>query len=128
MDGLERWLDLLDMVNVIDRLSGWLMGQRYGGSYQLVFDRSVFLGADVEAMLARRGVRVFGRRVTSKCGMLSVPTRQADWAEYILMRGGVPLLNGPRNAGNPGWAARHSPGELPPAWIDREPTKQRRRR
>ena len=120
-------LDLLDALNWIARVSGWLKGIKHGGARQLTFDRSVFLGKDVEKMLRDRGVAVFGRRVTSRYGILSVPAKQADWAEYILQRGGVPLAGQAINPRNATWAARHKPGHLPPAWKDR-PSDRRAQR
>lgn len=112
-------LDLLDMVNVIDRLPGFLLGLKHGGAHVFTFDGAKITGQEVETMLTRRGVRVFGRRITSKHGMLAVPKAQADWAEYIMLRGGVPLVGKLRNRKNSGWAGQHTPGELPPAWKDR---------
>lgn len=113
-------LDLLDMINVIDRLSGWLLGLHHGGSHQIHFDRHAVLGEDAERMLADRGVKVSGRRVRSQDGIMSVPPQQARWADYILRRGAVPLTGKPIDPKNAGWASRHLPGHLPPAWKDRQ--------
>lgn len=113
-------LDLLDAVNVIDRLGGLILSLRHGGAHTFRFDRTTTTGADVERLLRRYKIRVFGRRITSKHAMLSVPSKQAAWAEYVLLRAGIvpdgPMLD-PRNAA---WAGRHAHGQAPPAWRDRK--------
>ena len=115
-----NWLDLLDMFNFIDRADWLLSVLRYRD-----FGRSVRIehtdgktGAGYESMLKRYGVVIFGRRVTSKHLVFSVKTKQAQWAEYLLLRAGAPVVTtfDHRNAT---WAARHG-GQLPPAWRDRK--------
>ena len=112
-------LDILDMVNVIDRLSGLLLGIYHGGAHTFRFDRTATTGADVERLLRRYRIAVFGRRITDRYALLSVPSRQARWAEYVLLRAGIvpdgPLLD----ARNAAWAGRHAHGQAPPAWRDR---------
>ena len=111
-------LDLLDAVNVIDRLGGLILSLRHGGAHTFRFDRTTTTGADVERILRRYKIRVFGRRITSKHAMLSVPSKQAAWAEYLLLRAGAPVVTR-FDARNAAWAARHPAGQLPPAWKDR---------
>lgn len=61
-------------------------------------------GMDAEHLVEKYGVRVSNRVIPQKAGDeigFSVPDHQAQWAEYILLRGGyaltVPLIN-PANA------------------------------
>ena len=122
-------LDLLDMFNFIDRAEWLLSVLRYRD-----FGRSVRIehaqpdkrgktptaqtGAGYESMLKRYGVVIFGRRVTSKHLVFSVKTKQAQWAEYLLLRAGAPVVStfDHRNAS---WASKHG-GALPPAWRDKD--------
>ena len=61
-------------------------------------------GMDAEHLVEKYGVRVSNRVIPNKAGDeigFSVPDHQAQWAEYLLLRGGyaltVPLIN-PANA------------------------------
>lgn len=112
-------LDLLDAVNWIDRLGGLVLSVYHGGAHTFTIDRTKHTGGEVEALLKRYKVAVFGRRITDRYALFSVPRKQAEWAEYIMLRDGIdhegPLLN-PRNVE---WAARHMPGQAPPPWADR---------
>lgn len=122
-----NWLDLLDAANLIDRIHGLLLTAKHGGSHAFRIDRSKWTGAEVERLLKRYKIPVFGRRVTTNHAIFLVSHKQAAWAEYVMLRAGIvpdgPLVN-PKNAG---WAARHAPGQPPPAWADR-PRPARRKR
>ena len=116
-----NWLDFLDMFNVTDRVQGWVMGAYYGGGVHTfrIEHNPANTGADYEAMLKRRGVAVFGRRVTGKLLIFSVKARQARWAEHILVRAGAPIVSRQVDKSNAGASERHG-GQLPPAWRDRK--------
>lgn len=113
------WLDLLDLFNVIDRIQGALMAAHYGGgthTFKITHDEG-HVAQDYEDMLRKRGVAVFGRRITGKYLIFSVKARQARWAEHILMRAKAPLVSRPVDPSNAGAGQRHS--GLPRPWSDR---------
>lgn len=149
---MAQFLDFLDIFNFIDRLEGVLSrfgnadwrgaAHRSGGAGVLAeFGRSVaganawtfhvsrtcgWTGADIESYLEKYGVIVWGRRVTSDQLHFSVKERQANWAEYLLMRRGIPLEGRTYNDLNRDYGRAHAPGDSPPAWADK-PRRARRR-
>ncbi|NLS80023.1 MAG: hypothetical protein GXY76_22510 [Chloroflexi bacterium] len=58
---------------------------------------------DIRRLLRRHGVRVWGLMIVDRTILLTVRRAQARWAEYLLLRHGLPLLSG--------YAAR--PGQQP---------------
>ena len=115
-----NWLDLLDAFNWLDRAEWLAMALRYGdlGRTVKIEHADGQTGAGHEALLKRYGVVIYGRRVTSKHLVFRVKTKQAQWAEYLLLRAGAPVVTtfDHRNAA---WAGRHPTGSMPPAWRDR---------
>lgn len=75
-------------------------------------------GGDAERLLARYHIPIFGRRVRHREFIFSVPARQAAWAEYVLLRGGITLAASHRliDQRNVRYAQRHSAPI--PAWAD----------
>lgn len=86
-------------------------------------------GIDIERLLKRHGVKVWDRGIAGDDLYFCVKRRQVEWAEYLLLRAGVPVtsaLTDPRNAD---YAERYAPGSEPPNrkersnaaddWIDR---------
>lgn len=84
---------------------------------------------DVERLLKRHGVKIWDRGIAGDDLYFCVKRRQVKWAEYLLLRAGVPvtsILVDPRNAD---YAKRYAPGSEPPTrkqrsnsiddWIDR---------
>ncbi|MBI5302466.1 MAG: hypothetical protein HY868_10035 [Chloroflexi bacterium] len=72
-------------------------------------------GMDIERLLARHGVKVWDRGIAGDDLYFCVKRRQVVWAEYLLLRAGVPVtspLVDPRNAE---YAERYPPGSEPPA-------------
>lgn len=61
-------------------------------------------GAEVERLLAARGIRAWGRQIVKGDIMLTVREPQARWAQYLLDRCSVPLVEGTAYA-----APRRSP-------------------
>lgn len=137
--------DLLDALNWMDRVEGlissfvfadWKNAARSHGVAGILneaartaarvnvwtfrIDRNgAWTGGDAERLLKHYGVRLWGRRVTSKHFILSVEERQANWAEYLLLRRGM-TLDGPLfNPENQRYAQKYAPGDQPPAWADR---------
>ncbi|MBM3127588.1 MAG: hypothetical protein FJ009_03025 [Chloroflexi bacterium] len=89
---------------------------------------SPWRGIDIERLLARHGVKVWDRGIAGDDLYFCVKRRQLKWAEYLLLRAGVPVtsaLSEPRNAH---WAEKYPPGSEPPTrratpgsfsdWID----------
>ena len=112
-------LDFLDAFNFIDRIQGALAAAYYGGGTHTfrIEHGDKATGADYEAMLRKRGVAVFGRRVTSKLLIFSVKRRQARWAEHILVRAGAPIVSRQVDKSNAGASERHG-GSLPVPWSE----------
>jgi hypothetical protein len=76
--------------------------------------RSHWSGRDIERLLKRYGVRIWDRGLAGPDLSFCVKRRQVRWAEYLLLRAGVPvtsILNEPRNLS---YASRYEPGSLPP--------------
>jgi len=137
--------DFLDTFNWIDRIEGlasaivhadWKAGAKGppilgvaaelgraangAGSWTFHIPRDCgWTGADVEYLLRHYAVPSWGRRVTGQHFILSVPVRQANWAEYLILRRGIALDGTLFNAANQRYAQRYAPGDAPPAWVDR---------
>ena len=77
-----------------------------------------FTGYEIEKMLRRYGIRIWGREMNDKEEhAFLVKRRQALWAEYLLCRAGVPLtcaLLDPRNAH---YREHHPPRSMPVPWT-----------
>lgn len=138
--------DFLDAFNLIDRIEGaisslvnadWAKARQGppvigfateiartvvgANSWTFYIPReSGWAGGDVEALLRRYGVVVWGRRVTGKYSIMSVKERQANWAEYLILRQAIPLAGRLFNPANAVYARKHAPGDRPPAWADRK--------
>lgn len=106
--------DLLDKFNWIDRAQGmvWSLtsllphrkthkGRKVGGWVvepgvrEIRIDRWENSGGEAEELLKRAHVPIAGRRITDREAIFLVRSRQAAWAELLLMRGGIAL--GPRH-------------------------------
>ena len=77
-----------------------LIPQEQPGMHQFLWIWDHRAGMDAEHLVEKYGVRVSHRVVPQKSGDevgFSVPAHQAQWAEYLLLRGGyaltVPLIN-----------------------------------
>ncbi len=86
-------------------------------------------GIEVEALLMRHGVRIWGRGFVGEQIYFRVKRRQTRWAEYLLLRRGVPVTSSPFDARNTEYAEQYAPGSEPPNrkersnssdhWLDR---------
>lgn len=146
-------MDLLDAFNWFDRLEGVFSrivhadyqkaGRKSGaGGVAVELGRAIvgdnawtfrvsrdcdWSGADIERFLGKYGIVIWGRRITSDQLIFSVKERQANWAEYLLMRRGIPLAGRTFNQANVGYGQEYAPGDAPPAWADRpRPTRRSR--
>jgi len=52
---------------------------------------SSWTGAQIEKLLRQHGVKIWARMIHAGDLFFRVRRRQAEWAEYVLLRAGVPL-------------------------------------
>lgn len=71
-------------------------------------------GIEIERLLRRHGVKIWGRGFTPKTLRFYVKRRQANWAEYLLFRRGIPVVSRLFNPANVEYGERHAPGSEPP--------------
>lgn len=76
-------------------------------------------GVDIENFLRKYGVVLWDRGFLGDEYFFCVKKRQANWAEYLLQRRGIPVHSDPFNAKNAEYGGRYAPGDQPPAWADR---------
>jgi hypothetical protein len=77
-------------------------------------------GREAERFLRRYGVVVWDRGFTGPDIYFSVKERQANWAEYLLLRRGIPVSGRLYDPKNTIYAQQHAPGDQPPAWADQQ--------
>ncbi|MBI4789028.1 MAG: hypothetical protein HY782_18505 [Chloroflexi bacterium] len=75
-------------------------------------------GIEIERLLFRYGVRVWGRGFLDDRLFFRVKKRQARWAEYVLLRCAAPIAGAPFDSRNYDYAERHEPGAEP---VSRRP-------
>jgi hypothetical protein len=143
-------LELLAHLNVIDRIEGLVSGflnadwrgavQRDGvagliqefaatttghNAWRFYVPRDCgWSGIEMERLLRRHGVKIWDRDFTHDCLTFRVKRRQANWAEYLLRRRGVPVVSRPFNPRNDEYARRHAPGSEPPTPRQRSRRRQ----
>lgn len=61
-------------------------------------------GVRIEALLKRYGVRIWDRGSWSDQLYFCVKRRQVKWAEYVLIRAGLPVTSGLKESRNTEWA------------------------
>lgn len=108
-------LACLDVVNRLDELFGDI---RYGEHHRFFIPCSCgWTGWEIEQLLRRHGVVIWGRGFTLDDDLyFNVRRRQANWAEYLLRRRGIPVVSQLFNPKNDEYAERHAPGSEPPMW------------
>ncbi len=77
-------------------------------------------GSSIERLLRHYGIRMWNRGVGDTELHFTVEKRQANWAEYLLLRRGIPVAGPLFNPRNMALGERHAPGDRPPAWEDRK--------
>lgn len=112
---------LLALPDLIDAVDGWIGRLQYGPMHRFSFLRAGdYTGAEVEKLLRRYGIRVWGRELDHPTELaFLVKQRQAIWAEYILCRAGVPLTCALLDPRNSQYQARHVPQAMPTPWDAR---------
>lgn len=137
MSDLLEWLAHLDIISRIEGVvstflnADWRGAARRGGMQGLLRELGASLtasntwtlyvprncgwrGIDIERLLRRHGVKIWGRGFTNEYLTFRVKRRQANWAEYLLWRRGIPVYSHPFNPRNRLYAERHAPGSEPP--------------
>jgi len=135
-------LDIVSALDLLDRLEGvissfinadWAGSRRRHGSTGTIVEvistvtfhnaptirisrMCTWSGLAIEQLLFRHGVRVWDRGVTSQEIFFRVKRRQVKWAEYLLLRAGVPVVSVLVEPRNSDWAAGYAPGSEPPNW------------
>jgi hypothetical protein len=140
-----NWFDFLAVFDVIDRIEGivssflyadWRNAYRRAGVAGVSGELArTFVGAnrrkfwvprdagwsgvDIERFLRKYGVAIWDRGFVGNDYFFCVKERQANWAEYLLLRRGVPISGPLFNPDNAAHGERYAPGDAPPAWVDR---------
>lgn len=71
-------------------------------------------GIDIERLLHRHGVKVWDRGLAGDNLYFCVKRRQVKWAEYLLLRAGVPVTSVLTEPRNRKYTERYAPGSEPP--------------
>jgi hypothetical protein len=113
MNRILRYLP--EVVNPLDGLWG---RYQHGPMHRFTFATGAGIaGHDVEKLLRRYGVRIWGREMSDPDERAFLVKRsQAVWAEYVMCRAHIPLtgpLLDPRNAI---YAVEHSEDDMPQPW------------
>lgn len=110
-------LSFLDWINPLDGLIG---RSRHGRMHRFSFvAQSQFSGRDVEVMLRRYGVHIWGRQAGPGAHRaFFVKQSQAVWAEYVMCRAGVPLTSPLLDSRNAQYAVNHAADGMPIPWTD----------
>jgi hypothetical protein len=137
---MGQLLELLAYFDLIDPIEGLLSTFRYAdwqaayqrrGIYGLcdeffasilarncstiwVLRRTDWSGAQIETLLMRHGVRIWGRGFRGNRIFFRVKKRQVRWAEYLLLRAGVIITSAIVDPRNLRYAESYLPGSEPP--------------
>lgn len=105
----------IDIISALDTLIG---ASRPSEMHQFQFDvGSGYTGYQVERMLRRYGVRIWGRKAQGDKRSFLVRSQQAVWAEYLLCRMGVPLETELLDPRNQQYSTAHGPS-MPTPWAE----------
>lgn len=103
----------MDLIKFLDDLLARL---HYGHGHTFTWHKDGdYTGGDVEMLLRGYGIACYARQYALG-GMdygVTVPKKQAVWAEYILCRAGVALTSKPLRS-------RHTTGAMPTRWSKRK--------
>ena len=77
-------------------------------------------GGKIVDFLAHYKVRTWNHGVTTQFIHFTVKRRQANWAEYLMLRMGIPVAGRLFNPAHAQMARRRVPGKATPAWADRK--------
>jgi len=112
MGDLLDFLAQLDLIDKVDAIVGDIANR--GAVKVFHVDRAGgWTGWQIEQMLKRHGVRIWGRGFTAKTLCFHVKTKQASWAEYLMHRAGIAVVSEPVDERNVTWAEKWPTGEVP---------------
>jgi hypothetical protein len=108
-------------MDIIDPIDAWIGRLAHGPMHRFTFSsKGEFTGAEVEMLLRRYGIRIWGRELDLQDELaFLVKRRQAVWAEYILCRAGVPLTCPLLDARNAVYRQQHAQDTMPAPWDKR---------
>jgi len=75
---------------------------------------SSWSGHDIAQLLGRHGVRVWDRGIAGEDLYFCVKRRQVVWAEYLLLRAGIPVTSALVEPRNSEYTRSYPPGSEPP--------------
>lgn len=112
----------LNLINRIEGVARLAVARDHGVRFSLLrLDKGgKHTRVEARALLAKYGVATFGTTHDSRCLHFLVKSRQAKWAEYLLLHAGMELQNpliDPRNAQ---YANRHARGWMPRPWAEQD--------
>jgi len=92
---LDRLLTLGTAFDWITPVWAYIQDFLNGPSHTfLVPDDTGWSGREIERLLKRHGVHVWGLMIVDGMIMLTVRQTQARWAQYLLQRAGIPIAYG----------------------------------
>ena len=115
-------VELIARLNWFERADELIRSVTGTASWRLAVPRACgWSGRDMEQLLRRHGVRIWGRNFDRHHLYFRVKLEQANWAEYLLWRRGIPVVSPPFNPMNRSYGLRHAPGSEPGASNRRQP-------
>jgi len=125
---MDALLDTLAHLDWFERVDEWFRALCGVRSWRFKVPRDCGLsGHEIEQLLCRHGVSIWGRNFDQAHLFFRVKRCQANWAEYLLSRRGIPVQGPLFNPLNRSYRARHYPGSEPPptdrpssawGWLD----------
>jgi hypothetical protein len=132
--------DLPAQLDLIDRVEGvistfinadWAGARKRDGVFGLIHEfidclafanaptvyvsrESSWSGLEIERLLRRHGVKVWNRGIMGNELYFCIKRRQARWAEYLLLRAGVPVTSALTDPRNRDYAEGYAPRSEPP--------------
>lgn len=119
---MSQVLDALFGADLINWAEGLWAKYTFGGTHSFRIERDGgWTSYEAENLLRRYGILVYGRVVKEDYVGFSVAVAQANYAEYLLLRAGVPVITKLFNPQNEQFRAQLAPS-LPPGGGGRRPT------
>lgn len=127
---MDKFMDFMDdfvfgPLNLITRAEGIVKQKVYQDtavkfSILRIDKGGVHTQNDVKRVLKKYRISSFGYTHDSQCIHFLIKSRQAAWAEYLLLHAGIRLQNPPVNPKNYEYVKQHPLGWMPLAWADQE--------
>ncbi len=116
--GWGRALERYGVMGLVKELARTASGQ---GAWRFAIPRTEGLtGWEIEQLLARYGITIWGRWFDDEYLYFNVKREQANWAEYLLKRRGLSVASAPYNLLNDLYPQRHPPGSMPTPWQEKK--------